>query len=171
MKRAKATILTLSLIFASVWFVDAFAQGKGHGHGHHKKEGRHNHHRKDYHDGHGRKVYHYDRGHSNHRLVRVVRPVNVHQHYHDCGHRVVVHHYDRPRYVYYSDYDVYYDYQRSMYISYSGHHWSVSASLPVCLHRVDLRRAHRVEVEYFDDDFVSYLDHGRPMFGAVYVSR
>jgi hypothetical protein len=81
----------------------------------------------------------------------------------------VVHHYERPRYIYYRDYDVYYDCHRSVYISYSGRNWTVSASLPVVLHRVDIHHATRVEVDYYEDDFVTYLDRGRPMYGGVYV--
>jgi hypothetical protein len=98
-----------------------------------------------------------------------VHHVYHHQHSRHCGHRVVVHHYERPRYVYYRDYDVYYDCHRQVYISYSGRNWSISASLPVVMHHVDVHHAVRVGVDYYDDDFATYLDRGRPMYGSVQI--
>jgi hypothetical protein len=82
---------------------------------------------------------------------------------------VVVHHHTRPRYIYYRDYDVYYDTDRSVYITWSGRNWSLSTSLPVVLHRVDVRRAVRMEVDYYDDNFAAYLEAGRPVYRRVYA--
>lgn len=75
----------------------------------------------------------------------------------------------RPRYIYYRDYDVYYDLERRAYITYSGRNWSVSASLPVALRRVELSRATRLEVGYVRDDLPSYLDRSRPVYTRVYT--
>jgi hypothetical protein len=89
-------------------------------------------------------------------------------HYHDryCGHQsVVVHHHSRPRYIYYRDYDVYYDRTNSVYISYSGRGWTSSTALPVVLHRVNLRNTKRFEVDYYHDDFTRYLETRRPSYG------
>jgi hypothetical protein len=90
-------------------------------------------------------VYHHDRRH-------------IHQ-------PVVVHHYVRPRYIYYRDYDVYYDRNTSVYISYSGRGWTVSSALPVVMHRVNIRNTKRFEVDYYDDDFPRYLETRRPSYG------
>jgi hypothetical protein len=94
-----------------------------------------------------------------------VRYVHVHDRY--CHRRPVVvhHHYTRPRYVYYRDYDVYYDYSRNVYFSYSGRSWSMSAGIPIGMRNVNLRQVKRYEVDYYDDDFSSYLDNGRPAYG------
>lgn len=79
------------------------------------------------------------------------------------------HHHSRPRYVYYRDYNVYHDLHRDVYISYSGRHWSVSASLPVVLHHVEARRAVRMEVDYHADDFPGYLERNRPTYTRIYT--
>jgi hypothetical protein len=94
---------------------------------------------------------------------------NVHYHHHECRHETVVTYHQmpsRPRYIYYRDYDVYYDYHNSVYISLSRRGWTVSKVVPVSMTYVDLRRAKRYEVQYHDDDFVTYLDRrGRPHYG------
>jgi hypothetical protein len=90
-------------------------------------------------------------------------------HHHDryCNHRPVVihHHRVRPRYVYYRDYDVYYDSHRSVYISYSGRGWTVTSALPVGMKHVNMRTTKRVEVDYYNDDFPRYLETRRPSYG------
>lgn len=106
---------------------------------------------------------------------------NNHRHHHDYDRRVVVrhvhdrychrrpvvvhHHHTRPRYVYYRDYDVYYDYSRNVYFSYSGRSWSMSTGIPIGMRNVNLRAVKRYEVDYYDDDFGNYLDNGRPAYG------
>lgn len=144
------------------------AQGKGHHKGHHRNEDRHgrsheweydrrNNHACD-HD------YHHGRGHGHHHGQHEVRRV---VHYHDHA-PVVVRHY-APRYIYYRDYDVYYDRHNSVYISYSGRNWTVSANLPVVLRRVDVHRAVRMEVDYDHDDFSGYLERNRPSYRRIYT--
>jgi hypothetical protein len=133
--------------------IGVYAQGNrgGHHHGEHRHHDKHVHH------------HHRHCGHE----VRV-----VHHHHHSPVERRVVYHHPRPvRYVYYRDYDVYYDYQRQVYISFGGRNWNVSAGLPVAMRHVDVHHATRVEVdEYYDDDFNTYLDTNRPG-GRVYVRR
>jgi len=161
-------LFTLSVLMLCVGLINANAQGRGRGHGggngrDHHDGGHHN----DHHDNHYnhydhhasvQHVYHHAHRDVYYRPVPPPRVIVVHQ-------PVPV----RPRYVYYRDYNVYYDCHRSVYISYSGRGWAVSAALPVCLDRVDVRRANRVSVEYYDDDFPTYLDRGTPAYGAVYT--
>lgn len=133
--------------------------GNGHGHGNHGREvsyrsdrgnhyGHHKHHDHDYHAP-ERKVYVYHRHRpAPARVVYVERPV---------------------RYVYYRDYDVYYDCHRQVYITYSGRNWSVSTSLPVSMHHCDMNRVVRMDVgDYYEDNFVDYLEAQRPN-GRLYV--
>jgi len=128
-------------------------QGNGYGHGNHDRDYDRNRH--DYRD-------HYDR-HDR-------RDVVVYHHYCPAPAPRVVNHYyyDRPRYVYYRDYDVYYDCHRQVFISFSGRNWTVSVNRPVCMDRVDIYRAAQVNVNYYDDDFPVYLDQQRP-HGRVYA--
>lgn len=162
----KTTTQFFPLLIAIVIIIlagNANAQGRGH----QKSKERHraDHHNK--HDGH--KHGWHSNGHDHHcrdhhhgeRQVRVV-------HYHHEP--VVVRHYhERPRYIYYRDYDVYYDFQNNVYFSYSGRNWTVSASLPVVLRRVDTRRAVRMEVDYDRDDFHTYLASSRPVYRRMYT--
>lgn len=128
-------------------------EGKDHGHDlkheHHKHHDRHEHHAHRHGDRH------------------VVHPTIRHHHEKPV---VVRHYHKRPRYIYYQDYNVYYDLHRNVYISYSGRNWSLSASLPVALHRVDMRRAVRMEVDYYQDDFPRYLERDRPAFRGEYIA-
>jgi hypothetical protein len=97
---------------------------------------------------------------------RVVKHV---YHHHDryCNHGPVVvhHHHIRPRYIYYRDYDVYYDSHRSVYISYSGRGWTLTTALPTAMRHVNIRTTKRFEVDYHDDDFPRYLETRRPSYG------
>lgn len=109
--------------------------------------------------------HHHDRDHNYGREVR-------HIHYHDryCGHRPVVvhHHYKKPRYIYFRDYDVYYDCHRNAYISYTGRSWTVSRAIPADMRYVNVRTTRSYEVDYYDDDFPSYLERRRPSCGQEY---
>ncbi len=162
MKKANIFSLVIMLMMVGAFAMQGQAQGRGHG-SHKEKSYDKRGHR------HDRDHRYHDRHH--HHTTRVVRPVYAHQHRHDCGHHVITRRYERPRYVYYSDYGVYHDVHRNVYISYSGRNWTVSAALPVALHRVDVRRANCVAVDYYEDNFVGYLEHGRPIYAGVYVRR
>jgi hypothetical protein len=110
----------------------------------------------------------YDRNHRDHDWER--RNVKHYYHTHDryCGHAVVVHNYVRPRYIYYRDYDVYYDCNRSVYISYSDRSWTVSAALPFAMRHINVRSANRFEVDYWDDNLPVYLERRRPTWDRIY---
>lgn len=58
----------------------------------------------------------------------------------------------KTRHVFFKEYDVYYDLQRSVYISLSGSNWQVSAELPVKLASVNLSAAVQVEIDLDSDD-------------------
>mgnify|MGYP007022268389 CR=1 FL=1 len=169
----RISTIFLLVITASVIGASFSARGQGRARGHDKDRNRHEHSDRDNgrydHDRYGndrraqRDPHHHNhhRDHNRHE----VRPVH---HYHDqyCDHRpVVVHHYSGPRYVYYRDYDVYYDCHRSVYISYSGRSWTMSAALPISMRHVNIRSTRRFEVDYYDDDFPRYLETRRPSYG------
>lgn len=86
------------------------------------------------------------------------------------NHRTVVIHnvYKRPRYIYYRDYDVYYDCRNNAYISHSGRNWFVSPIPPHMMRHVNLRTTRSYEVDYWDDDFPTFLDRRRPTVGREY---
>jgi hypothetical protein len=108
---------------------------------------------------HDNKWNYQDRNHG-HREVR---------HHHHNHRPVMLHrHVSRPRYIYFKDYDVYYDNYRNVYIAYSGRSWSVSASTPYAMRNVNVRGARSFEVDYHDDDFPTYLQRRRPACGQEY---
>lgn len=157
---------------------ESIAQGRGNHYGkkdkheHHDKKGHHDdrhhdwkHDRDHYkHDKHDRHKY---SRHGHHHADRHVAYRRAYGHHHAPV--VVKHYHERPRYIYYRDYDVYYDHHRDVYISWSGRNWSVSANLPVVLHRVDRAHAVRMEVDYERDDFAVYLQSNRPAYRRIYT--
>ncbi|MEX2336073.1 MAG: hypothetical protein WD555_02240 [Fulvivirga sp.] len=62
----------------------------------------------------------------------------------------------KTRYVYFPDHGVYYDHDRSVYISISGKNWEVSAKLPSLLSGIDLKTAVKVDLDFSDDDPQKY---------------
>lgn len=117
------------------------------------------------------KHYYRDRDHDHHHHNDHKKVVHVYHHRPaPVERRVVVHHHHhtRPRYVYYRDYDVYYDCDRQVFISFSGRNWAVSIERPMRMHHVDIYRASRVDVDYYNDDFAEYLEQKRP-HGRVYA--
>lgn len=149
------------------------AQGRGH-HKKHEREHQAKHVREDHHDKYHHRDHKWQSDHHRHVADRHVRHHYdrhaAHYHDHHCSHaRIVIHYHERPRYVYYRDYDVYYDVHQHVYITWSGRNWAVSASLPVVLHRVDRHRAVRMEVDYDHDDLTTYLTTGRPVYRRIYT--
>jgi hypothetical protein len=130
-------------------------RGRGHnnGNGNGRGDSKHYNDRDHHHHNDHKKVVHV----YHHRPAPVERRVVVHHHHHT-----------RPRYVYYSDYDVYYDCDREVFISFSGRNWTVSVARPMRMHHVDIYRASRVDVDYYNDDFPQYLEQRRP-HGRVYA--
>jgi hypothetical protein len=136
--------------------------GGGHGNWDRGDNGNHYGHRR------GDDRWDYDRHNNKNDRGLVNHYYQAHDRY--CGHNaVVVHRYVRPRYIYYRDYDVYYDCHRSVYISYSGRSWTMSAALPVLMRNVNIRTASRFEVDYWDDNLPVYLDRRRPTHDRIYI--
>lgn len=76
-------------------------------------------------------------------------------------HRAPVRVYHRPaRFVYYKEYNTYFDRTRNVYIVFAAGHWMASRVAPIAMRRVNMTTAVCMEVNYFDDDFTAYLDRG-----------
>lgn len=58
----------------------------------------------------------------------------------------------KTRHVFFKEYDVYYDLQRSVYISLSGSNWVVSAEIPAKIANVNLSAAVQLEIDLDADD-------------------
>lgn len=71
------------------------------------------------------------------------------------------------RYVYYQDYNVYYDCHRDVFMSWNGRNWMVSTRAPEFMLRVDFRSARVYGVDYWDDDFDFYLQRRRPSYVSI----
>ena len=66
----------------------------------------------------------------------------------------------KTRYVYFKDYDVYYDHEKAVYISLAGRNWQISASLPVNLRGIDLTAAAKIDIDLNEDEPQRYYaDH------------
>ena len=161
----KSLALTLLLMVLSASVAMTQGRGRGRGEGHpgrgHESSGQHD--RRE-HDSradrtHPRDYHRYD------------QPVVVH--HHDHGYRrpvrwEPVHHgYSRVRYVYYRDYNCYFDSMRGLYVWYSGDRWIYSANMPHFLMRADLGGAVVMGVDYYDDDLGFYLNRRRPVFFSI----
>ena len=103
----------------------------------------------------GKGHYKHPRHHQNHR-----REVHHHDQLGRPGGRTVVYQFREPRYVYYRDYNVYYDCHRDVYITLSGRNWAVSTNVPLALARHDHDRhiVRSIDVDYYDDDLPRYLE-------------
>lgn len=149
-------VMLLMISGASAW-AQGRSRSNGHNdhHGNNKENAHHNNDRNDRNHHNNSKPQYAYHDHDR-RVVHVYHPAPVE--------RRVVHHYyhERPRYVYYSDYDVYYDSYRNVYISFGGRNWSVSAGIPVVMRHVNVRTVVTTEVDYYDDNFTAYLDTRRP---------
>ncbi len=75
------------------------------------------------------------------------------------------------RYIFYQDYNVYYDCHRDMFITWTGRNWAVSSRIPDVMFRVDFNRARVRGVEYWDDDFDFYLQRRQPNFVSIQIGR
>jgi hypothetical protein len=76
----------------------------------------------------------------------------------------------KTRYVYFRDYNVYYDYRGSVYLSLVGRNWVVSAQLPVAMVRVDPYRVVYTDIDYFGDDLSAYHYRRHLMDGHTYYN-
>jgi hypothetical protein len=73
------------------------------------------------------------------------------------------------RYIYYQDYNVYYDCHRNVFIVWTGRNWMVTTRIPDYMYRIDFNRANVRGVEYWDDDFDFYLQRRRPTYVNLQV--
>ncbi len=71
----------------------------------------------------------------------------------------------KTRYVYFNEYNVYYDHDRGVYISLSGNNWQVTAKLPSILSSVDLNAAVKIDLDFSGDDPQKYNKDHRSKFG------
>jgi hypothetical protein len=71
------------------------------------------------------------------------------------------------RYIYYQDYNVYYDSHRDVFLVWTGRNWSVSTRIPDVMFRVDFERARVAGVDYWDDDLNFYLQRRRPSYLSI----
>lgn len=71
------------------------------------------------------------------------------------------------RYIYYQDYNVYYDCHRDVFVVWTGRNWAVSTRVPDAMFRVDFGRASVSGVDYWDDDFDFYLERRRPAYVSI----
>ncbi|MDH5380547.1 MAG: hypothetical protein OEW75_06840 [Cyclobacteriaceae bacterium] len=66
----------------------------------------------------------------------------------------------KTRYVYFKDYDVYYDNQRGVYITLNGKNWTVTTRLPLRLKTVNLVGAVKIDLDFDGNDPNKYhSDH------------
>jgi hypothetical protein len=110
-------------------------------------------------------------GHRDTRQYHQKRYVTYNHHRHGAplwapayGHRY------NTRYIYYRDYNVYYDCHRDVFLTWSGRHWVVTARVPDVICHVDFRRAMVVGVDYWGDDFNFYLERKRPSYVSISAS-
>ena len=127
----------------------AFAQGKK---GHDRNDHHHNADNYSWHSGYENHYVHnrheHQVGHGQNNRRRVEHHIHPWMHAHDR--RVTT------RYVYFSDYNVYYDYTRNVYITLAGRNWVISTELPLAMRRVDPRRITYVQIDYCGDDLHHY---------------
>jgi hypothetical protein len=110
--------------------------------------------------------------HTNHSNVGKKAPAHV-THKHTATAHVYAYHttprvaYATPapavRYVYYRDYDVYFDQVKHGYYTFNGRRWIFSTTRPAIIKHVDLARAPHVVEVYHQDDFGRHLNNVRPM--------
>jgi hypothetical protein len=74
------------------------------------------------------------------------------------------------RYIYYRDYNVYYDCHRDLFLTWYAGRWVITTRVPDVICHVDFRRAVVVGVDYWDDDFNFYLERRRPAFISISAS-
>lgn len=74
------------------------------------------------------------------------------------------------RYIYYRDYNVYYDCHRDVFITWTGRNWAFTTRIPDAMCHVDFRTATVAGIDYWHDDFDFYLDRKRPAYVRIQAS-
>lgn len=152
------------------------------GRGHDKKDFKDRDHDR---DNHGRDNWDKNRDSDRDRYARNDRDRHYDRHYSNEGYRYRkhvtynYHRYRRPvwapvyghryntRYIYYNDYNVYYDCHRDLFLLWTGRRWVVSYTVPNVLVHVNFNRTIVTGVDYWDDDFDNYLERRRPVFVSI----
>jgi hypothetical protein len=178
MTKTLATVGLSVILIGSLTNADAQKSGRGNGKdswqnpgkGHDKgfKKG---HDKKDNHDRTDRRDYDWS-GHRDHD-----RRTSTHvRHYHHDRYASrrpavrwvsVTHNHVRPRYIFYQDYNVYYDCNREVFMWLSNGRWVVSVERPIMLHRVNLASVVAVGVDYYADDFTTHAARKRPVYFSI----
>ena len=91
---------------------------------------------------------------------------NYHRHSHPSWAPAYGHRYNT-RYIYYQDYNVYYDCHRDVFVIWTGRNWVISNRIPDVMYRVDFGRTRVSGVDYWDDDFDFYLQRRRPAYLSI----
>ncbi len=114
------------------------------------------------HDYPSRKDHQYNNYDSRHHYVTY----NYHRNSHPSWAPAYGYRYDT-RYIYYQDYNVYYDCHRDVFVIWTGRNWVISNRIPDVMYRVDFGRTRVSGVDYWDDDFDFYLQRRRPAYLAI----
>ena len=158
-------MLLVGLVFGSAAVIaqsHGNGKGKGNAYGHdkhHKKEYDHrpqrgnDHHVYDRYDHYSSRESHGNTHRYGHKQIYHRPPHWAYGHHH--GHR------NNVRYVYYRDYDVYWDCHRGVYITLSGRNWIYSQQIPVHMRHANFGRIAVIDLDYFDDDLPYYLERRR----------
>lgn len=182
--------MKLVRFFLSLWMavmlvgasVDLFAQGRGKGYGRDNNPGRG--HDKHIDQDRGRDKERGDHDKDDHREYRDSDRDYDHDRYshHDSynyrDHYVTYrHHRHGPpswapaygyryntRYIYYRDYNVYYDCHRDIFITWTGRNWVISTRIPDVICHADFGSTCVMGVDYWGDDFDYYLGRKRPVY-------
>lgn len=109
-----------------------------------------------------RKDHRYNNYDSRHRYVTY----NYHRHSHASWAPAYGYRYNT-RYIYYQDYNVYYDCHRDVFVIWTGRNWVISNRIPDVMYRIDFGRTRVSGVDYWDDDFDFYLQRRRPAYLAI----
>lgn len=170
--KTKNLLVVMSMVGAMFSFNDSIAQGRGNAYGHDKQEWRRddrnsprNNPRDDDRDRQRDNWNDRDHHRDNRWDDRYERDRND-RNWH--GNRYTYHrpphwapsrgHYNQSRYVYYRDYNVYYDCYRDVYITCSGRNYIYSNNMPPHMRRANFDRIVFVDLDFYDDDLPKYLD-------------
>lgn len=137
--------------------------------------------------GRGNDMNHENRRDNNQRETYHHQPVRYkYQYWNDHRTRRVTynhHRYNRPvwapvygyryntRYIYYRDYNLYYDCHRNVFVVWTGGNWVVTSHVPDFMYQVNFSNARMQGVDYWEDDFDYYLRNKRPGYISIYSER
>ncbi|MBK7652784.1 MAG: hypothetical protein IPJ20_21350 [Flammeovirgaceae bacterium] len=75
------------------------------------------------------------------------------------------------RYIYYRDYNLYYDCYRNAFVAWTGGNWVLTSRVPDFMYQVNFADARIQGVDYWEDDFDFYLQNKRPGYSSIYAGR